>query len=187
MNAYQGHLAARRRRVRRVRQRQDGDQVQFRPLPGAGDQRPELPVEQPGATASSDTASRNWTDTNGNKVVDCDILNPAAADRRWRHVRRADRRCAQLRQAGCPDAGRPGILEWLGRAAGRLAVGHQPAAGAAPARVAGGRLQPALVGELHGHRQHADDAGGLSRSGRSSRRTIRACPAAAATRSTSTR
>ena len=140
------------------------------------------------STRIVDTASRSWADTNKNFVVDCDILNPAA-----QAVPGGDT-CGALTgdalnfgKAGGVDAGEPGPVDGLGGAAGRLAVGHQPAAGARPARLAGGRLQPALVGELHRHRQHAGGAGGLSRSGPSSRRTIHGCPAAAATRSMCTR
>ena len=55
VDAYQRHHAARRRRLRRVRQRQDGDQVQFRPLSRAGDQRQPLHAEQPGEPRSSRT------------------------------------------------------------------------------------------------------------------------------------
>ena len=94
-----------------------------------------------------DVASRNWADTNGNYVVDCDILNPAA-----QAVPGGDTcgaltgNCAELRQdRQQPRARQPGGSAWLGRPAERLAVGHQRAAGADPARLAGGRLQPPLV------------------------------------------
>ena len=32
----------------------------------------------PAVTVVSSVANRGWTDTNGNKVVDCNLLNPAA-------------------------------------------------------------------------------------------------------------
>ena len=48
VDAYQRHLAPRRCGLRRLRQRQDGDQVQLRPLPRAGDQRRPVHAEQPG-------------------------------------------------------------------------------------------------------------------------------------------
>ena len=102
------------------------------------------------------TPSRNWQDGNGNYVVDCDILNPAAQTvARWRHLRRAHRQRAELRQGRRqPDAGEPG----------------HPAAGGASGRYDwqwGVDFQQELVprvsldvdynrrwfGEFHGHRQ----------------------------------
>ena len=79
------------------------------------------------------TASRSWSDLNSNYVVDCDILNPAAQT-----VPGGDT-CGALTgnalnfgKPGGLDAGEPGPVERLGRPAGRLAVGRQPGAGAAP-------------------------------------------------------
>ena len=77
VNTYQGHLAARRRGLRCVRQRQDGAEVQSRPLPGAGDERHHLHAEQSREPHRQQRRPRSWTDTNKNFVVDCDILNPA--------------------------------------------------------------------------------------------------------------
>ena len=78
----QRHHAARGRRLRRVRQRQDGDQVQLGPLPRLCRERSAVHVDQPGLHGRPRRAEpRVERDTaaggNGDLVVDCDLLNPA--------------------------------------------------------------------------------------------------------------
>ena len=57
-------------------------------------------LNNPAQTAkSSRRVSRNWTDTNGNNVVDCDILEPGGAERaRQATPAGAHRQLAELRQ-----------------------------------------------------------------------------------------
>ena len=58
------------------------------------------------------SVNRDWTDGNNNKVVDCNILDPAAQSApRWRHLRGAGRQFTELRecQHGA-DGGQPAIL-----------------------------------------------------------------------------
>ena len=91
-------------------------------------------VRERARTAAGPTA-------NGNKVVDCDLLNPAAQDgARRRRLRRRRRQHRQLRQARVGDHRQPRGAERLGRAAGRHAVGRHGAAGDHAARVGGGQL-----------------------------------------------
>ena len=85
----QGHHAADGRGLRRVRERQDGAQVQRRQIPrrrrrAAQLHQPEshaaaAPLDEPFGTAG---VTRTWTDANGNFQPDCDLLNPLANDRR---------------------------------------------------------------------------------------------------------
>jgi hypothetical protein len=77
----QGHLPALRHRLRCLRQRQDGGEIQLRPLlaPATNDtiytqNNPANRIVGYNTTA----VSRNWTDSNGNYVVDCNIMNFAA-------------------------------------------------------------------------------------------------------------
>ena len=88
------------------------------------------------------TATRNWQDTNSNKVIDCDIMNFAA-----------NGECAALTGdalnfgavSGNVTQVNQATLTRLGCPSKRLAVGNHPAAGGDSARVGGGRLQPPLV------------------------------------------
>ena len=82
----QRHHAAVRRRLRPVRQRQDGAQGQPRQVSRSGD-RPTASTAPTIRRRASSRASgrgrpraRGWTDGNRNFVVDCDLLNPAAQD-----------------------------------------------------------------------------------------------------------
>ena len=134
-------------------------------------------------------ASRNWQDGNGNYVVDCDILNPAE------QATPGGDTCGALTgdalnfgKAGANlTQVNPDILRGWGtrRYDWQWGMDFQQEAG--PARLAGRQLQPALVRELHGHRQP-----GLARirlRGVDDRRASRTpgSPAAAPTRSRSTR
>ena len=96
------------------------------------------------------------------------------ADRaRRRHLRRVDRRRPELRQDRRNlDAGQPGHAARLGRPPVRLAVGRQLQQQLAAARLAGRRLQPPLVRELHGDGQPGASGRRTTRSGRSPRRWI---------------
>ena len=70
----------------------------------------------------------------------------------------------------------------LGRPAVRLADRRDGAAGDPAARLAGSRLHTAMAADLHRHRQPGTLARPTSIRSASSRRSIRGCPAAAATR-----
>ena len=72
----QRHHAALRRRLRRVRQRQDGGQVQHGPLPRRRDQRQRLHAQQPGEPHRQHVRPASWTDSDNDKVVDCNLLEP---------------------------------------------------------------------------------------------------------------
>ena len=133
------------------------------------------------------TASRSWSDINKNFVVDCDLLNPAAQTAGGDTCGALTGEALNFGKLGGSTRVNPDLLKGWGVRPVDWQWGINVAAGARPARLAGGRLQPALVGELHGHRQHAGGPRRTMRSGPSSRRTIRACPTAAVTRSTSTR
>ena len=74
-----------RRRLRRVRQRQDVAQGERRQVPRSrarrsASTRPPNPVTR----IATDGQPRAWTDANGNFVPDCDLLNPALQDLRAR-------------------------------------------------------------------------------------------------------
>ena len=145
VDALQRHHAARRRRLRRVRQRQDGAQVQLRPLPRRRDERQRVHAQQPGEPHRPHVPTADWTDTNSNKVVDCDLLNFAAQTTAT--LRRADRQRPELRQrSGNLDAGEPGDAARAGasvRTTGSGAITVQQEL--MPRVSAGGRLQPPLV------------------------------------------
>ena len=96
---------------------------------------------------------RSWTDTNGNYVVDCDILNPAAQTVPGGDVCGAlTGNALNFGKAAELDDGESGAAG-AGASARRLAVGRQPSAGADAARLARSRLQPPVVEQLHRHRQ----------------------------------
>ena len=183
----QRHHAALRRRLRRVRQRQDGAEVQSRPLPRFRDERQRVHEQQPGRPHRPH-GTRNWDDRTfpvgdprrDNKVIDCDIMNFAANG----ECPAATGNDPQLRRGlGHHHPGEPGDAARLGRPSERLAVGNHPAAGGDPAPVGGGRLQPPVVPGGQGDRQHASRARGLRAVHDHWPRRIRGCPAAAATRS----
>ena len=137
------------------------------------------------------TQTRTWTDANGNYTPDCDLLSGAGAGPA-RHRRRLLRRVGQpeLRQGRRrqrqPDL-QPRLRredpQGLGHAAVRLADRRDAAAGDPAARVGRGRLHAPVAEELHRHRQPGRVGRRTSTSSASSRRPIRACRAAAATRS----
>ena len=156
----QRHHAAHGRGLRRVRQRQDGDQGEpVEVLAVAANDGVYIGTNP--ASTFAQTANRAWTDANGNFTPDCDLLNPLAQDNRatggdfcgaldnqnFFAFRQTTRLWAR------PRPSIPALLERLGRASLRLAVRRVGAAAAAAARVGRVRLQPPLVGQLHRHRQ----------------------------------
>ncbi len=108
-------------------------------------------------------ASRNWSDLNGNYVVDCDILNPAA------QATPGGDSCGAL-TGDALNFGKvgsnltqvnPEILQGWGVRRVRLAVGHRRPAGTDAARLARRELQPSLVRQLHGDRRSGARSGRL--------------------------
>ena len=135
--------------LRRVRQRQDGAEVQPRPLPRCRDERQRVHEQQPGRLASFATVNRNWGDANNNKVIDCNIMNFAQ-----------NGECSALTgndlnfgKANPTTTVNPAHAHGLGRPSKRLAVGDQRSAGGDPTRVGGGRLQPPVVPRRQSHGQ----------------------------------
>ena len=138
---------------------------------GAGDQRHDLYAEQPGERHRGLQRPQRQHRA-GQPELDgyqrqlhrrLRHPQPGAASRpRRRYVRGGHGECAQLRQARDLDASEPGSVERLEHPPVRLAVGHQPPAGAAAARVAGGGLQPPFVESFHGHGQSGGGTVGLS-------------------------
>ena len=81
----QGHLAARRRRLRRVRQRQDGREGELRQVPGADQQQQQLhPVE-------SDHPHRHDDDAHAGRTPTATSCRTATCGARWRRTN-GDRR-----------------------------------------------------------------------------------------------
>ena len=125
------------------------------------------------------TAMRNWNDTNGNKVVDCNIMNFAA-----------NGECAALTGdvlnfgavSGNVTQVNQDTLRGWGVRQSDWQWGITAAAGADPARVGGGRLQPPLVPGEQDHRQPASRPRGLRAVHDHGAAAIRGCLAAAATR-----
>ena len=75
----QGSVAARRRRLRRVREREDGAESELRQIPGADEQQQQLHPVEPDHAASRPRRRARWTDANNNFVPDCDPdAEPAA-------------------------------------------------------------------------------------------------------------
>ena len=187
----QGHHAEGGRGLRRVRERQDGDQVQ----PGQvsrgrrylGELRQREPdLRLPGSAAFGVAGvTRTWTDANSNFSPDCDLLNPLANDRphhRRRLLRpdlesavRPERPDQQLRSGAAHGLGRP--LVGLERSASPFSSRLLPRASV---EVAYTRRS---YQRLHGQRQPARRSRPTTRSTASSRRSIRGCPMAAAIRS----
>ena len=135
-------------------------------------------------TRSSANAERGWTDTNGNKVVDCDLLNPAAQLASAGATRaRPPSATPRTSASWGGDDRQPRRAERVGQASGRLAVDGHGAAGAHPARVGGRRLHPPRLPRVLRHRRpqpqrehgvrnlHADGADRLAAAQR--RRVIR--------------
>ena len=125
----------------------------------------------------STTATRTWTDANGNfmpglRSVEQRPAGPAGDRRRF--LRRG--REHELRQVGLRhDAGSGAVLR-LGRAVRRLAVGRLGSAAGGAASVGRGRLPPALAAEFRRHRQPARSRGQLRPVHRSQPRSTRGCP-----------
>ena len=106
-------------------------------------------------TRISTSASRTWTDSNGNWVPDCDLLNPAAQNltasrRRQLRGARATRTSAARH---VQQHHRSRRARRVGRPLGRLGLRRIDSAGGAAAGLGGGRLLPPLAGELHDQRQ----------------------------------
>ena len=110
----------------------------------------------PGATLVGN-ASRGWTDNDGDKVVDCDLLNDGGAepddDRVGGHLRGRDWRQRQLRENQRGDHRRSEAAQRLGRAHARLPDRGHAAAGNPAARVGGGQLHPPHVPRLLRHQR----------------------------------
>ena len=144
-------------------------------------------VTRVGSGAGS--AARGWTDGNGNYVVDCDLLNPAAQN----NLATGGDLCAALggNNLNFGNANpntttiNPAILGGWGVRPYDWQFGVVGAARAPAAAVGRGRLQPALVGQLLRDRQRADDGRGLRHLLASPFRSTRTCRAAAARRRSS--
>ena len=146
-------VAARRRRLRRVRHRQDVGQGELRPLSRGGAERRVLHRAQPDRTpVHDDDAHLDRTTTA--------IWSPTAICEQRGAGHQTPRRRAggidfcgaerqrQLRHAGVRlDAG-SGPAVRMGRALGRLAVGRVDAAGSAAARRRRSRLPAPVAGQL---------------------------------------
>ena len=135
----------------------------------------------------SPTAS--WTDTNGNFIPDCDILNgqpqsPTTTGSIDTCGVWSDPNFGRARPSTTLD---PSILGGWGVAAVRLAVRRVGAAGADAARLGRSRLLPPVVADLHDGADVTDNMlrqrGRLHASSPSRRRATRGCRTAAATRS----
>ena len=128
----------------------------------------------------STTATRTWTDSNGNFTPDCDLLNNAAQNL----IASGGDFCGAVANTNFGksvvrhDAGSGAVLR-LGRARGRLAVRRLDPAAAAGEGVGRGRLLPPLAEELHRHRQPDGGREQPTTRSRSRRRSIRGCPTAA--------
>ena len=155
-------------------------QVQHGPVSGSRGQRQrQLLGAAAGVAHRPRSLTRTWTDANGNFVTDCDLINVTrrTCDQRRRFLRRDQQ--PELRQAHHSSL-RSASHAGLGRPAGRLADRRHGAARDPAARLAGSRLHAPLAPELHRHRQPGHSRGRLH-TVHASRRSIRGCPAAAAT------
>ena len=152
-----GPDAAGRRRLRSLRQRQDGAQGQLRPLPGSRAERGTVRRE-PADVARLDDGDpdldRRQSQLDGG-LRPPEQRRAGSARGRRRLLRRG--RQYQFRQVGLRyDAGSGAALR-VGRAIGRLADWRLGAAAVAAARVSRPRLLPALARKLRRHRQsHAE-------------------------------
>ena len=154
------HPAA-RRRLRHLRQRQDRAAREPREVPAGGHQRRELLGQQPGQPHRDRASPRaaGWTATRTSSSI-------AISTTRWGRTTwpTGGDNCVALggndlnfgKSQPELDDRQPRHPRGLGRAPLRLAVRRVGAAGARAARVAGGRLQPALVRQLLRGGQHPD-------------------------------
>ncbi len=105
----------------------------------------------------STTASRTWTDTNGNFRPDCDLSNNAAQNL---SATGGDVCGAvaehELRQVGLRHDAGSGAVERLGRPVRRLAVGRVDSAADRAARVGRAQLPSPLAAEFRRDRQPRD-------------------------------
>ena len=149
----QRHLAARRRRLRRLRQRQDGAQVQLGPVPGVCGQRLAVHLDQPrrdgGAQRDEPRLDDDDRDTSSTEPAELRPAEPGAE----RRVRGRERHRAEFRQAWRRNAGRSRCAQRLGRAAARLPDHDHRAAGVGAARVRGLQLHAPHVPRLLRHRR----------------------------------
>ena len=130
--------------------------------------------------AMANLVTRSWNDRgglgiNGDYIPQCDLTESAGE----RGVRGAERRA--VRPADPQHGVRSGDAPWMEQAAGGLGVRGQRPAPADATGWRGGRLLPSLVWQLHGDRQPGDGTRPTTRSTASPRRSILACPTAAAT------
>ena len=125
------------------------------------------------------TINRSWSDPNGNRVAECDFMNPAANGEcgAWSALNWGSFNQTTTVNPGCPRG--------LGHAQSRLAVRRQRAAGNRAADRAGGQLQPAGVEQLLRHPQPRAHGRGLRRGHAHRALESDCCPTAAATRSRS--
>ncbi len=149
----QGHHAAPRCGLRRVRQREDRAQGQRRPLSRSRAVEQQL-RRQPSVDAAVDDG-RPQLDRQQQELRD--RLQPVQQrgaepgdDRKHRHLRG---RAVDVRHGEPGHAVRHGAPERLGRASWRLGHRRQRAAAGAAARVRRTRLQPPLARQLHDRRQ----------------------------------
>ena len=188
VDAYQRHLAARRRGLRRLRQRQDGGEVRLRPLPGAGHQRRAVHAEQPGKPHREQRVAQL---AGRQRQLRRGLRHPQSGGAEHagrRHLWRAHRQRAELRQGRQqPDTGEPRHPAGVGRR------GDTTGSGASTFSRSWSRAcrwTSATTGAGSGtSRSPTTRPAGhpITSRGRSWRPTTRGSPAAAATRSRSTR
>ena len=174
----QGSVAARRRRLRRVRQRKDGRQGELRQIPGADEQQQQLhPVEPDRPHRDDDDADLDRRQQQLRAGLQPD---ESAGQCRMRSDERP-----HVRHDGADDRrDRPEDSQRLGRALERLADWRIDPAADPPAPVGRSGLPAPMAEQLHGDRQPARRPGRFHAATASRRRPIRVCLAAAATPST---
>ena len=178
----QGHLAARRRRLRRVRQRQDGGQGELRQVPGAGEQpEQQLLDQQPDrAHRDDDDADVDRRRTNGD-IAGLRSRNATARTRRQRRVRAGDEPPTFGTATPTTAAIDPTLLNGWGVRPSDWQIGASVQQQLLPrVSVEVGYFRRWLQ-QLHRDRQPARRRRPTSRRSASRRRPIRGCPAAAAT------
>ena len=177
----QRHHAANGRRLRPVRQRENGAEVQHGPVSGGGGQRQRQLLGAAAGVARAESVTRTWTDANGNFAPDCDLQNVNAQDQRTAAATSAAR-SANWRSAGAiprsptiPTSCRAGAS---GRATGRSA----PRCSASSCRASRWRSATRGAGSRTSRSPTiAPRPWPTTRRSASRRRSIRGCPAAAAT------
>ena len=182
----QGHLAARRRGLGRVRQRQDGRQGQRRQVRGSGEQPEQQLLDQ-----QPDRAHRD----DDHPHVDRQRARTAGIAKRQRPAVRLHEHRPPTASAAAwrsptfgtatPHHGgdRSEPAQRLGHPSERLADRRVGPAAAGAARVGRGRLLPPLAAATSRRPTTRSSRRATSRRSASRRRPIRDCPAAAATRS----